>query len=76
MKLWITRTSKESCMVTTMHPVIVPVVGSSREKAFVPYGDPIGAKNLCMLGILALMPNLRLEINESKRIEIKAEVVE
>jgi hypothetical protein len=72
MKLWITRTSRESCMITTKPPAIEPVDGSDRMKAFVAYGDPIGTKNLCMVGILKLMPDLKLDVLESKPVEITA----
>ena len=72
MKMWLTRTSRESCMLTTKPPAIEPVDGADRMKAFVAYGDPIGIKNLCMVGILKLMPDLKLEVLESKQIEVTA----
>ncbi len=74
MKLWLTRTSRDACMLTTLPPVYETVNGTDRTKVFVRYGDPIGTKNLCMAGILKLMPDLRLAVLESKEIEITATV--
>ena len=75
MKLWITRTSKESCMLTTKRPVVAKIDGTERQKVFVAYGDSIGAKNLCMVGVLAVCPGLRLEVLESKQVEITVQEV-
>jgi hypothetical protein len=63
-------------MLTTKRPAIHKADGTDREKAFVSYGDPIGTKNLCMVGILKLMPDLKLEVLESKQIEISAAEIE
>ena len=63
-------------MLTTLPPTIATVHGSDRRKAFVSIGDPVGVKNLCLLGVRAIAPDLHLDILESKEIEIDVRVVE
>jgi hypothetical protein len=63
-------------MLTTLRPTIATVVGSDRQKAFVTVGDPVGIKNLCLLGVRSLAPELRLEVMESKQIEISVVITQ
>ena len=70
MFLYLTRTSKESCMLTSKPPTITKVDGQDREKAFVSLGDPMGAKNLCIMGLYQVLPNLKLKILEYTKIEV------
>lgn len=76
MRFWITRTSRESFMLTTLPPTISTVHGGSRRKAFVSIGDPVGVKNLCSLGVRRIAPDLQLGVLESQQIEIDVRVIE
>lgn len=75
MKFWITRTSKESFMLTSLPPTIASVVGTTRSKAYVSIGDPVGVRNLCLMGVRSIAPDIKLDVLESVQVDINVSVV-